>query len=102
MIIQKKENAVSVDCTVNNNGHQRKCHSFANEVLPFDDPCCECTHGTAFNGTACIDESRCPCQENGIVRLPGEKWAADDDQCKIKSKHVKARLIPLKKQALRR
>jgi hypothetical protein len=80
-----QENAVPVDCTVNNNGHQRKCHNFASEVLPFDDPCCECTHGTAFNGTACIDESRCPCQENGIVRLPGEKWADDDDQCKIKS-----------------
>merc|ERR1739838_715821 len=72
-------------CESNNKGRQKKCHLYKDEVLPFDDPCCECTHGTAFNGTACIDESRCPYQENGIVRLPGEKWAADDDQCKIKS-----------------
>ena len=90
-----QENAVPVDCPTPNNGHQRKCHMYQKEVLPYDDPCCECSHGTVYNGTSCIDESRCPCEENGIIRLPDEEWKDPEDECQIKSEfHTDFQMSP--------
>ena len=73
-------------CESNNKGRQKKCHLYKDEVLPYDDPCCECTHGTAFNGTICIDESRCPCKVNGDIKQPDETWTDEEDKCLVKSK----------------
>ena len=87
LIFSAQENALQdPDCPIPNNGHKRKCHMYQKEVLPYENPCCECTHGTVFNGTSCVDESRCPCEENGNIRLPDEEWKDPDDECKIKSK----------------
>ena len=80
-----QDNEIPVPCQAN--GRQRKCHIYGDDILPFENPpCCECIHGTVFNGSSCIDESRCPCKVNGTVRLPDEKWTDEGDKCLIRSK----------------
>jgi hypothetical protein len=53
------------------------CHAVrATSTCIKADNCCDCSHGTAFNGTACVAaKDSCECaDERGQVRKAGSKW----------------------------
>lgn len=72
-----------VPCAETTFCRQRLCHSEKDKCYSSDN-CCDCNHGHAFNGTACVPETdMCPCKdESGNVRKPGEKWTDAQSPCK--------------------
>lgn len=51
------------------------CHSVRTECFA-SDACCDCYHGTAYNGTACVSvNDQCACvDERGDIHAPGSTW----------------------------
>ena len=74
------------------------CHSVKNTCFR-SESCCDCFHGTAFNGTACVSTNdQCSCMDElGVIHESGTTWVDSEDAACIQHTCASNTIVTLNK-----